>query len=120
MSITSVAIFLREPIFGYLAGYARVKSASNISSIIGSYVSSASKANSDGFFKPGKFRTMPVDAIKDQPKLALVCSGSLTITSGVLVIMVLVLAVAELWLPVGEPLGIASLKKALEFEESQT
>jgi hypothetical protein len=122
LNIVSASIFLQKPLEGFYS-YDRteyVRSATNISSIIGSYVSSASKAWSDGFNAPRSFSTMSLDAIKDQPMLALVGSGPLTITTGILVIMVLVLVVPELWLPVGEPLGIASLKKALKFEKAQT
>jgi hypothetical protein len=69
LSITSANIFLQNPLDEYAP--LSVKSAANISSTIGSYVLSASKAWSDGYYTFGKFSTISLDATKDQPKLAL-------------------------------------------------
>jgi len=63
---------------------------------------------------------MSVNAIQDHPKLALVGSIPLTITAGILILIMLGLAVVQLWLPIGEPLGIASIVKASELQKPQT
>jgi len=115
VNLMSASLFIQEPLKGFLLpGLYHVRSASNISSTIGPYVLSASKAWSDGFYSPGKFSTMPVHAIKEQPRLALVGSRPLAITAGSLAIIVLGLTVVQLSLPVGEPLGIGSLTKAID------
>jgi hypothetical protein len=114
--ITSASIFMEEPLPYAAEQLVHVRSASNISSTIGPYIASASKAWSDGLYATRNFTGISIDALKGQPKLALVASAPLTLTVGVLTFIILQLAAAELWIPVGEPLGIASLKDAMKSE----
>jgi hypothetical protein len=121
LSITSSSLFLQKspaPL-NHDSPTKYIKSAANISSTIGPYVSSATKAWSDGFYRPGHFSTMVFDAIQDDPTLALIGSRPLTITTGILILIILGLAVAQLWLPVGESLGIASIIKASKSQKQK-
>jgi hypothetical protein len=119
VSIISASIFLQKPLDGYYSYDKKeyVRSAANISFSIGPYISSAAKAWSDGFYSLGKFSAVSVDALQDHPRLALVGSSPFTITAGILVVVMLGLAVAFLWLSVGELLGIASIIKSLRSQK---
>jgi hypothetical protein len=116
LCMTAASIFMQEPLPYVAEQVVHVRSASNISSTIGPFVASASKAWSDGLYASQNYTGISMDALKGQPKLALVASAPLTITVGVLAFIILQLAAAELWIPVGEPLGIASLKDAMKSE----
>ena len=122
LSVLSASIFLQKPLDRYYSFDHKeyVRSVANISSTIGPYVSSGIKAWSDGFYSNGNFSTVSVDAIQDHPELALVGNIPLTITTGILILIMFGLAVVQLWLPIGEPLGIASITKALELQKPQT
>lgn len=90
-----------------------VHSASNISSSIGAYFSSATKAWSDGYQKTDLFSTVILDAVKQEERMVLVASMLFTISAGVLAIFVLGLGTAQLRMQQGTPLGIRSLEEAL-------
>jgi hypothetical protein len=121
LSITSASIFLQQPLDGfYLFDHKEyIRSVANISLTIRPYITSGTKAWSNGFYLPRKFSTMSVNAMQDHPELALVGSIPLTITARILIPIMLGLAVVQLWLPIGEPLGIASIIKASELQKPQ-
>jgi len=101
LSVTSTSIFL-QPLerLAYPDDSYGIRSASNISSTIGQYVSSASKAWSDGYNSPGSFTRLSVDATKE-PRLALLENGPLAVTREGLTVAVLGLMAAHLLFSMG-------------------
>ena len=113
----SRAIFTESPqIFeDDFTGVMPLRSISDISANIGSYVSSASKAWSDGYWgSPNTLANVTLDGLKDTPTLALIGSIPLTVVTGVLIVIVSMLVVLELRVAISNPLGISSLLRAAE------
>jgi hypothetical protein len=117
-------IFLQERLDGNYLNTTSVplRPVANISASIGAYVSSAVKAWADGYVTDSKKAvTVPMDAVKEVPSLALVGSVPLTIAAGVLAVIVLGLSAGLLWAmgaAPAEPLGIGSLMRI--WEQKQT
>jgi hypothetical protein len=116
LNLLSARLFLQQPFNSQdnYFGTAYVRSASNISSTIGAYVSSAAKAWSDGYWETDRYSTVVRDAIEQKQSLAIVGNVPLGIVAGILAVLLLALATVQLWMARAETLGIASLKEALE------
>ena len=113
-STVSRQLFLQDPYYYYDHNITPpVASISNISSSIQLYASSGTKAWSDGYTAPNTFSTVVLDAVKHEEKLVLMASVAFTVTVGVLVVLVFGLAIVQLGMKQGKPLGIASLDEAL-------
>ena len=116
LSFVSAKLFLKQlPVnFDTTFEFTNVSSSLEISSRIGAYVSSAAKAWSDGYWEINNRSTIAVDAVKQEPRLALAGGVSSTIIAGILAVLVLGLTAGLLGAKTAEPLGIASLKEAME------
>lgn len=94
------------------ASYA-VRPAADISSLMGSFMSSAGKSWSDGYNGSETLQTFDQEATSYVNKLALVGSIPLTALTGGLILLLIILSIPQIGIPRGESLQISSLEKVL-------